>query len=105
MRNDDGVEPVSLVLLGIAFVAYTVFGIACLANVGEPDFLQEHLWLVADLFLGILAFLWGVVILLARYRRVQSVAVGVLIAITSIATPVGILVFGSLLARSAGGAD
>ena len=57
------------------------------------------------IFLGILAFLWGVVILLARYRRVQSVAVGVLIAITSIATPVGILVFGSLLARSAGGVD
>ena len=67
MNDGHRVEPAALALLGLAFLTFAVFGIVYLANFGEPDLLRDYPWLIIDVTLGALAFMWGFVVLLTEY--------------------------------------
>jgi hypothetical protein len=104
MKDRHRVEPAALALLGLAFLAFAVFGIVYLANFGEPDLLRDYPWLIIDVTLGALAFMWGFVVLLTEYPAVQTVAVGLLVVISCLVAPMG-LMFALVAARATGGGD
>jgi len=105
MKDSYHVEPAALALLGLAFVTFAVFGFVYLANVGEPDLLRNHPWLIVDITVGALAFMWGFVVLLAEYPGVQTVAVGILVVISCLVAPMGLMFALMAASRVAGGGD
>ena len=105
MKDGYRVEPAALALLGLAFVTFAVFGIVYLANVGEPDLLRNYPWLIVDITVGALAFMWGFVVLLTEYPGVQTVAVGILVVISCLVAPMGLMFALMAASRVAGGGD
>ena len=91
-RHRREVDPTALALLGLALISFIVFGMAYfgivyLANVREADFLRDQPWLMFDLTVGGLAFLWAFVILLKDYPAVQTMAVGIVTIISCFVAP------------------
>ena len=76
-----------------------------LANVGEPDLLRDYPWLIVDITVGALAFMWGFVVLLTEYPGVQTVAVGILVVISCLVAPMGLMFALMAASRVAGGGD